>query len=223
MLAATLVEYGVWAIASAICLTGALGVVLLPNPVHNALSLVATLFGVAVLFVSQQAYFLAVIQVIVYAGAIVVLFLFVIMLLGVDQAEELGRERQIWRRPAAIVIGSGIAVLVLVGVLAATTVVTGERSVVGKLRPGNDVQAIGEALFTRYVYAFEITAVLLTIAVIGAVVLSRRPSGEPIDFDELPPLPSDDSDTDDSDTEATETETESDGDVATDLSEVADA
>ena len=226
MLAVTLVEYGVWAIASAICLMGALGVVLLPNPIHNALSLVATLFGVAVLFVSQQAYFLAVIQVIVYAGAIVVLFLFVIMLLGVDQAEGLGRERQTWRRPAAIVIGAGLAVLVLVGVLAATTVVTGEHSVVGKLRPGRDVQAIGEALFTRYVYAFEITAVLLTIAVIGAVVLSRRPPGEPVDLDELPPLPADDWGSDDwdaDDSDGDDPDDEPDVDAATDLSEVADA
>ena len=217
MLAVTVVEYGVWAIASAICLMGALGVVLLPNPIHNALSLVATLFGVAVLFVSQQAYFLAVIQVIVYAGAIVVLFLFVIMLLGVDQAEGLGRERQVWRRPAAIVIGAGLAVLVLVGVLAATTVVTGKHSSVGKLRPGNDVQALGEALFTRYVYAFEITAVLLTIAVIGAVVLSRRPPGDPIDLDELPPRVVDDWDSDDRDSD------EPGEDAVTDLSEVADA
>ena len=192
MFAVSWVDYGVWGIASAICLMGALGVVLLSNPVHNALSLVATLFGVAVLFVSQQAYFLAVIQVIVYAGAIVVLFLFVIMLLGVDRSENLGHERQVWRRPAAVIVGAGIAVLVLVGVLAATTEVTGQHSVAGKLHPTLDVQTIGKALFTRYVYAFEITSVLLTVAVIGAVVLSRKAVGGAIDLDELPPTPTDD-------------------------------
>ena len=73
-------------------LAGALGVVLRSNPVHAALSLVLTLFGIAVMFVSQQAEFLAAVQVIVYAGAIVVLFLFVIMLLGVDRAENLETE-----------------------------------------------------------------------------------------------------------------------------------
>ncbi len=77
------VEMLTFLLSGAICLGGALGVVLLRNPVHNALSLVATLFGVAVLFIAQEAYFLAAIQVIVYAGAIVVLFLFVIMLIGV--------------------------------------------------------------------------------------------------------------------------------------------
>ena len=68
-----------------ICVVGALGVVLSTHPVHSALMLVMTLFGVAVLFVEENAQFLAVVQVIVYAGAIVVLFLFVIMLLGIDR------------------------------------------------------------------------------------------------------------------------------------------
>ena len=78
-------ETFVFLVAAAICLAGALGVVTSKNPVHSALSLVATLFGIAVLFVAQEANFLAAVQVIVYAGAIVVLFLFVIMLLGVDR------------------------------------------------------------------------------------------------------------------------------------------
>ena len=73
-------------IAALIAIAGACGVVLLKNPVHAALSLVATLFGVAIHFINLEAYFLAAVQVIVYAGAIVILFLFVIMLLGVDRA-----------------------------------------------------------------------------------------------------------------------------------------
>ena len=79
----------VFFIASAICLTGAFGVILARNPGHSALMLVMTLFGIAVQFVAQEAHFLAAVQVIVYAGAIVVLFLFVIMLLGVDKAQNL--------------------------------------------------------------------------------------------------------------------------------------
>ena len=79
-----MVDALVFFIAAAVCLTGALGVILARNPVHSALMLVMTLFGIAVQFVAQEAHFLAAVQVIVYAGAIVVLFLFVIMLLGVD-------------------------------------------------------------------------------------------------------------------------------------------
>ena len=86
---------------------GAFGVILRPNPVHAALSLVLTLFGIAVLFVAQEAHFLAVVQVIVYAGAIVVLFLFVIMLLGVDRTDDIRVEPFRVQRPVAIVIGAG--------------------------------------------------------------------------------------------------------------------
>ena len=84
-------DAAVFIVAATIILVGALGVVLRSNPVHCALSLVMTLFGIAVLFIAQEAQFLAAVQVIVYAGAIVVLFLFVIMLLGVDSAEDLQR------------------------------------------------------------------------------------------------------------------------------------
>ncbi len=87
------------------------------NPVHTALSLVATLFGVAVLFVAQDAHFLAAVQVIVYAGAIVMLFLFVIMLLGVDQAEDLAIEPLAGQRPLAILAGAATLGLLLVVLL----------------------------------------------------------------------------------------------------------
>ena len=94
------VELVVFVIAGAACLAGALGVVFSENPVHAALSLVGTLFGIAVLFVAQEANFLAAVQVIVYAGAIVVLFLFVIMLLGVDKADDLSIEPFPIQRPS---------------------------------------------------------------------------------------------------------------------------
>jgi len=96
----------VFAIAATVCLVGALGVVLSRNPVHSALCLVATLFGVAVLFVAQLAHFLAAVQVMVYAGAIVVLFLFVIMLLGVDKDDRSARtEPLLLQRPVALALG----------------------------------------------------------------------------------------------------------------------
>ena len=86
-------ELVVFVLASLMAVVGAVGVVVRRNPVHAAMSLVLTLFGIAVIFVQQGAHFLAAVQVIVYAGAIVVLFLFVIMLLGVDQAEDLSIEK----------------------------------------------------------------------------------------------------------------------------------
>ena len=184
------VEMFTFLIAGAIVLGGALGVVLFRNPVHNALSLVATLFGVAVLFIAQEAYFLAAIQVIVYAGAIVVLFLFVIMLLGVDRVEATEREPLPAQRIIGVVAGLGILVLSIVILLAGGDGATGERSATAPLSEQSpDIDRLGRVLFTDYVFAFEVTAVLLTVAVVGAVVLSRRPKGDPIDLDEFPDGP----------------------------------
>ncbi len=181
------VEMFVFLVAGAICVAGALGVVLFRNPVHNALSLVATLFGVAVLFVAQGAYFLAAIQVIVYAGAIVVLFLFVIMLLGVDKADDVRFEPIPGIRIAAVVVGISLLGMSLIALLSSSDVVTGTQSALAPLDPAiPDVNRIGEALFTDYIYAFEITAVLLTIAVVGAVMLSRQSTETPLDLDEFP-------------------------------------
>ena len=100
-------ELVVFICSAAMILVGGLGVVLRSHPVHAALSLVLTLFGVAVIFVSQEAHFLAAVQVIVYAGAIVVLFLFVIMLLGVDRTEDIKTEPFKVQRPLAILVGLG--------------------------------------------------------------------------------------------------------------------
>jgi NADH-quinone oxidoreductase subunit J len=180
------VEMFTFLVSAAICLGGALGVVLFRNPVHNALSLIATLFGVAVLFIAQEAYFLAAIQVVVYAGAIVILFLFVIMLLGVDRAERMGSEPIVGQRPLAFLAGAGILGLALTVLLAGGSTATGQPSLLAPLDPDvPDVNRLGRMLFTDYVFAFEITAVLLTIAVVGAVVLSRR-ARTPIDLDEFP-------------------------------------
>jgi NADH-quinone oxidoreductase subunit J len=169
-------EMVVFLAAATIVLTGALGVIFAKNPVHSALMLVMTLFGVAVLFVAQEAHFLAAVQVIVYAGAIVVLFLFVIMLLGVDKVEswETGPlSGQRYATGAIVVIA-----LAMVALLAsrAVDVSEGASSVVAPLDGrDNNVVTLGKALFTDYVFAFELTGALLVIAVIGAVVLARRP------------------------------------------------
>ena len=166
-------DWVVFVVAALATLTGALGVVLSRNPVHSALSLVMTLFAIAVLFVAQGAHFLAAVQVIVYAGAIVVLFLFVIMLLGVDRTEDLRREPLVAQRPVALV--TALLVLLEVLLLARTRWATGATSVAGPASgPGSNVEKLATALFSQYLLAFEVTSVLLVIAVIGAVVLARR-------------------------------------------------
>jgi NADH-quinone oxidoreductase subunit J len=170
-------DWVVFVVAAAAVLSGALGVVLATHPVHSALMLVLTLFGVAVLFVAQQADFLAAVQVIVYAGAIVVLFLFVIMLLGVDRSENLHTEPLRGQRPLACIGGAGVVAAVFV--LARTAWVSGAHSVAGAANgPGSNIEKLADSLFTRYLLAFEMTSVLLVIAVVGAVVLARHsPSG----------------------------------------------
>jgi len=181
-----LVDRIVFVVAALVILTGAVGVVLSRNPVHAALMLVLTLFGVAVLFVEQQANFLAAVQVIVYAGAIVVLFLFVIMFLGVDRQENLAEEPLKAQRPLAV----GLMVLALAGFVALIVLghwSVGAHSVAGAARDqkGGDVAALGRSVFTTYLFPFEATAALLVIAVVGAVVLARRPQqGGPPELDD---------------------------------------
>ncbi len=166
-------DWAVFAVAGVATLAGAFGVIVASNPVHSALMLVMTLFGIAVLFVAQAAHFLAAVQVIVYAGAIVVLFLFVIMLLGVDRSENLGVEPLRGQRLAAGL--AGLLALAEVLLLARNQWATGAASVAGAADgPGSNVEKLARSLFTRYLLAFEVTSVLLVIAVVGAVVLARR-------------------------------------------------
>ncbi len=175
VLAATKVDLGVFLVSAAIVLGGAFGVVFSRNPVHAALMLVMTLFGVAVLFVAQEAHFLAAVQVIVYAGAIVVLFLFVIMLLGVDREENVAAEPLRGQRPAAVVLGTLVLLLVLL-LARVDQWTTGAPSARGQASgPGENVEKLGRSIFTTFLLPFEVTAVLLVIAVVGAVVLVRRP------------------------------------------------
>jgi NADH-quinone oxidoreductase subunit J len=162
-------------------LAGALGVVLARNPVHSALFLVQTLLSVAVLFLLQDAQLVAAVQVIVYAGAIVVLFIFVIMLLGVDRREAL-TETLRFQRPIAIALGALVLVEILL--LAGHGWATGAKTVSGvPLSGGGDfgtnIQRVARVLFTDFLWPFQLTAVLLVIAVVGSVALAKR-SGQPV-------------------------------------------
>jgi NADH-quinone oxidoreductase subunit J len=166
-------EWAVFIIFAVAALGGAGGVVMARKPVHAALSLVLTLFSVAVFFVLQGAHFLAAVQVIVYAGAIVILFLFVIMLLGIDQEDVLDEPLPL-QRPLAIAVGVALfAGLLLVARILQPTGASADR---GSATQGDvaNVERIARSLFTDFLWPFEITSALLVIAVVGAIVLARR-------------------------------------------------
>jgi NADH-quinone oxidoreductase subunit J len=171
----TLPDAIVFAVAAVIIVAGAVGVIVERNPVHSALALVTTLFGTALIFLLLGDDFIAAVQIIVYAGAIVVLFLFVIMFLGVDKKEMIAHEPLKAQRPLALLL----VLLAVVGILllgAGAHYVLGASSSTGVAnhQPGGEVAALGRAVFTTYLLPFEATAALLIIAIIGAVVLTKR-------------------------------------------------
>jgi NADH-quinone oxidoreductase subunit J len=180
-------DWVVFLVGAGLILTGAFGVILLRNPVHCALLLVVTLFGVAVEFIDETAYFLAAVQIIVYAGAIVILFLFVIMFLGVDRRERIAAEPVRAQRPLALALGLTTLILLLV-LSRVGDWTTGARSVTGAANApsstgaaASNVSLLGQLIYTRYLLPFEMTSALLVIAVVAAVVLARtrsRTAGE---------------------------------------------
>jgi len=181
--------------------------------------LIQTLFGVAVEFLVVEAHFLAAIQVIVYAGAIVILFLFVIMLLGVDTAENLRVDPLVGQRPAALITGAAILGLLL-AVINSVDGITGnpaalravdQNSITGETIP--NINQLAETVFTTHVFAFEVTGLLLTVAVVGAVVMARRIPGALQPLPDIPQLgePEEADDTVDSEDAASE---DADADVA---------
>lgn len=171
-------ELVVFVLASLMMILGAVGVVTRKNPVHAALSLVLTLFGVAVHFVALEAYFLAAVQVIVYAGAIVVLFLFVIMLLGVDKAEDIATEPLVAQRWLAGIAGLGLLGLLIIAAARGSEILTsrseGLATEAESATGDANIQQLARSVFGDYVVAFELTSVLLVVAVVGTVMLARR-------------------------------------------------
>ena len=163
-----MVETVLFFVFGAAAIAGALTMVSSRNPVYSALGLMLTMFSIAVFYVSNSAHFVAVIQVIIYAGAVMTLFLFVIMLIGVDRAED-RTETFPFQRPLGLLLLLGLAG----GVVAAGAQawVTGPSA--GPSDPQGTVEAIGEQLFTRWVLPFEITALLLIVAAAGAIGLAH--------------------------------------------------
>jgi NADH-quinone oxidoreductase subunit J len=154
-----------------ISLAGAIGMVLLRNAIHSALSLVATMMSLGMFYLIEQGPFLGVVQIIVYTGAIMILFLFVLMLVGRDSSDSVVETLR-GQRVAAILVGIGFAGLVGAGIARATQ---------GHVTPtlsaadgnANNIPAIAELLFTRYLLAFEVTSALLITAALGAMVLAH--------------------------------------------------
>ena len=153
-----------------IALAGALGMVLSRNAVHSALWLVNTMLAFGVFYVIQEAPFLGAVQIIVYTGAIMILFLFVLMLVGRDTSDSVVETLR-GQRVAAIILGIGFAGLVGAGIARATE----DLPTDGLGDPGGagNIPAISELLFTKYLLAFEVTSALLITAAVGAMVLAH--------------------------------------------------
>ena len=154
-----------------LALAGGLGMIFARNAVHSALFLVMTMLCLGVLYMVQQAPFLGFVQIIVYTGAIMMLFLFVLMLVGRDSSDsvvEVLRGQRLW----ATVLGVGLAVLVVGALARALTDVT-PLGLAGERANGGDgnVANLGNAIFTKYLFPFELTSALLITAAVGAMIL----------------------------------------------------
>ena len=159
-----------WILAP-VSIAGAFGMVLSRNAVHAALWLVLVMFCLAVFYVAQDAPFLGLVQVIVYAGAIMVLFLFVIMLVGVDFSDSLVETLR-GQRVAAVVLGLGFAGMLIFPI--ARTIAKPSAAGLGEDGFNSNVNGIAKLLFTTYVWPFEVVSALLIVAAVGAMVLGHR-------------------------------------------------
>jgi NADH-quinone oxidoreductase subunit J len=157
-------------VLGALALIGALGVVLAVNAVYSAMFLAMTMIILAVFYMVQDALFLGVVQVVVYTGAVMMLFLFVLMLIGVDSAESL-RETLRGQRFAAVVTGIGFGVLLIAAI---GHVVTGGFVGLTTANANGNVEGLAALIFSRYLWAFELTSALLITAAVGAMVLAHR-------------------------------------------------
>ena len=153
-----------------VAVLGAIGVVSAPKAVYSAMFLATTMIVLAVFYIAQGALFLGVVQVVVYTGAVMMLFLFVLMLIGVDSSESL-IETIRGQRVAAIVVGLGFGVLIIAGV--GSVSVNGYTGL-AEANAGGNVEGLAVLIFTKYLWSFELTGALLITAALGAMVLAHR-------------------------------------------------
>lgn len=166
-----MIELIAFAILAGLAIGSALAMITSRNLVHAVLFMVGNFAAVAVLFLFLQAPFLAAVQLIVYAGAIMVLFLFVVMLIGpqpVTLSERLGGQR----RYALLLV---LVLLIALVAIVATDTLTGQTGLASPEQLGqNNPQLLGELLYSKYIFPFEIVSILLLVAMIGAVILAKR-------------------------------------------------
>src|SRR5581483_4564779 len=156
-------------ILAVVALVGALGMVMASKAVYSAIFLAMTMIVLAVFYIAQDALFLGVVQVVVYTGAVMMLILFVLILIGVDTAESLVETLR-GQRVAALLAVLGFGILLIAGIGTTTTSFTG----LAKANYGGNVQGLAILIFTQYLWAFEVTSALLITAALGAMVLAHR-------------------------------------------------
>lgn len=157
-------------VLGAVAVLGALGVVIASKAVYSAMFLATTMIVLAVFYISQGALFLGVVQVVVYTGAVMMLFLFVMMLIGVDSSESLVEAIR-GQRIAATVVGVGFGILLIGGI---GNVAAGGFTGLAQANAGGNVEGLAALIFVRYLWAFELTSALLITAALGAMVLAHR-------------------------------------------------
>ncbi|MFI1484633.1 NADH-quinone oxidoreductase subunit J [Streptomyces sp. NPDC020747] len=184
-------------ILGTVAVIGALCTVLMKKAVHSALCLAGTMIILAVFYLANGAYFLGIVQIVVYTGAIMMLFLFVVMLVGVTAADSL-KETIKGQRWLALLCGLGFGILLCAGIGNASL---SEFNGLTQANSGGNVEGLAALIFTKYVFAFEITGALLITAAVGAMVLTHRErteraktqrelAGERVRANkQLPPLP----------------------------------
>jgi len=160
---------------AAVTVIGALMVVTQKNPVYSVLSLIAAFFGLAGLYVLLEAPFVAVAQIIIYAGAIMVLFLFTVMLLNAprEDAAEWDRSHPLYR-PMAVRVGAVLALLLALELGWALSRTSGLTAAVNESSGDLTIATMGRVLFTDYMFAFEVTSILIIASMVGAVVLAKK-------------------------------------------------
>lgn len=164
-------QLGFWIVAP-LAVLGGLMMLVSRKAVHSALWLALTMICLAMLYIMQDAVFLGVVQVVVYTGAVMMLFLFVLMLVGVDASDSLVETLR-GQRVIAVLAALGFAGLLVAAVARSTLSPVVEVDAANAAQGGN-VQGIAELIFTRYLWAFEITSALLITAAVGAMVLAHR-------------------------------------------------
>ena len=166
-------ELIVFWVCAILAVTGALGMVLSRKAVHSALWIALTMISLAVLYVANAAPFLGMVQIVVYTGAVMMLFLFVLMVVGVDASDSL-IETIKGQRLAAVLLGLGLAILLVAGVAGGLVDATTVGLDSANAADGGNVEGIANLIFTRYLLVFELTSALLITAAMGAMVLAHR-------------------------------------------------